>query len=65
MTTTETSGLSALAKAHVLTEALPWLQRFAGKVVVVKYGGNAMVDDTLKAASRRTWCSCGPAASTP
>ena len=50
MTTTETSGLSALAKAHVLTEALPWLQRFAGKVVVVKYGGNAMVDDTLKAA---------------
>ena len=50
MTATETAGLSALAKAHVLTEALPWLQRFAGKVIVVKYGGNAMVDDTLKAA---------------
>jgi acetylglutamate kinase len=50
MTTTEIAGLSALAKAHVLTEALPWLQRFAGKVIVVKYGGNAMVDDTLKAA---------------
>lgn len=47
---TEITGLSALAKAHVLTEALPWLQRFAGKVIVVKYGGNAMVDDTLKAA---------------
>ncbi|MBE7161913.1 MAG: acetylglutamate kinase [Williamsia herbipolensis] len=47
---TETTALSALAKAHVLTEALPWLQRFAGKVIVVKYGGNAMVDDTLKAA---------------
>ncbi|WP_328858129.1 acetylglutamate kinase [Williamsia herbipolensis] len=42
--------LSPLAKAHVLTEALPWLQRFAGKVIVVKYGGNAMVDDDLKAA---------------
>jgi acetylglutamate kinase len=38
------------AKAAVLAEALPWLQRFHGKVVVVKYGGNAMIDDTLKAA---------------
>lgn len=38
------------AKAQVLVEALPWLQRFAGEVVVVKYGGNAMVDDTLKRA---------------
>ncbi|MBT0565163.1 acetylglutamate kinase [Williamsia sp. CHRR-6] len=43
-------GLSALDKAHVLTEALPWLQRFAGKIIVVKYGGNAMIDDDLKAA---------------
>ncbi|WP_418277154.1 acetylglutamate kinase [Isoptericola jiangsuensis] len=37
-------------KAEVLIEALPWLQEFAGAVVVVKYGGNAMVDDELKAA---------------
>ncbi|MBD5788043.1 acetylglutamate kinase [Cellulosimicrobium terreum] len=37
-------------KAEVLVEALPWLQEFAGALVVVKYGGNAMVDDTLKAA---------------
>ncbi|MGQ0576569.1 MAG: acetylglutamate kinase [Pseudonocardia sp.] len=37
-------------KAAVLAEALPWLQRFHGQVVVVKYGGNAMVDDELKAA---------------
>ena len=34
--------------AHVLTEALPYIQRFAGKTVVIKYGGNAMVDETLK-----------------
>jgi acetylglutamate kinase len=34
----------------VLAEALPWLQRFHGQVVVVKYGGNAMVDDELKRA---------------
>ncbi|MHB8472926.1 MAG: acetylglutamate kinase [Gammaproteobacteria bacterium] len=34
--------------AHVLTEALPYIQRFAGKTVVIKYGGNAMVDEALK-----------------
>ncbi len=40
----------AQEKAAVLVEALPWLQRFHGATVVVKYGGNAMTDDTLKAA---------------
>jgi acetylglutamate kinase len=34
--------------AEVLTEALPYIQRFAGKVLVIKYGGNAMVDAALK-----------------
>ena len=43
-------SLSALDKAHVLADALPWLQKFRDKVVVVKYGGNAMIDDELKAA---------------
>ncbi len=42
--------LSSEARAHVLAEALPWLQHFRDKIVVVKYGGNAMVDDALKAA---------------
>ncbi len=37
-------------KAAVLAEALPWLKQLHGKIVVVKYGGNAMTDDTLKAA---------------
>jgi len=37
-------------KAEVLIEALPWLQRFAGALVVVKYGGNAMIDEDLKRA---------------
>ncbi|MQA13185.1 MAG: acetylglutamate kinase [Pseudonocardiaceae bacterium] len=41
---------TAAAKAAVLTEALPWLQRFHGATVVVKYGGNAMLDDELKQA---------------
>ena len=36
--------------AGVLAEALPWLDRFRDKVVVVKYGGNAMTDDALKRA---------------
>jgi acetylglutamate kinase len=53
--TTEDLGLSqkhqrALAKAAVLTEALPWLEQFHGKTVVIKYGGNAMVDEGLKRA---------------
>lgn len=37
-------------KAAVLSEALPWLKSLHGKIVVIKYGGNAMTDDTLKAA---------------
>jgi acetylglutamate kinase len=40
----------AAAKAGVLAEALPWLQRFQDAVVVVKYGGNAMIDDGLRRA---------------
>jgi acetylglutamate kinase len=39
--------------ANVLTEALPYIQRFAGKTIVVKFGGNAMVDDELKAQFAR------------
>ena len=40
----------AQAKATTLVEALPWLERFRGALVVVKYGGNAMIDDSLKEA---------------
>jgi acetylglutamate kinase len=41
---------TAQRKAATLIEALPWLVRFAGSTVVVKYGGNAMVDDELRRA---------------
>jgi acetylglutamate kinase len=41
------------SKASVLTEALPYLQKFAGKTIVVKYGGNAMVEEDLKASFAR------------
>ncbi|ORX08129.1 acetylglutamate kinase [Mycolicibacillus trivialis] len=37
-------------KARVLAEALPWLKQLHGRIIVVKYGGNAMTDDTLKHA---------------
>ena len=51
MTTSDASeAREAAEKAAVLIEALPWLQRFHGSTVVVKYGGNAMVDDQLKRA---------------
>ena len=38
----------AIITAKVLSEALPYIQRFAGKTVVIKYGGNAMTEDELK-----------------
>ncbi len=40
--------LSALEKANVLVEALPYIKKFYGKTVVIKYGGNAMIDEDLK-----------------
>jgi len=42
------SSLTPGHKAKVLSEALPYIRRFHGKTIVVKYGGNAMTDDALK-----------------
>jgi acetylglutamate kinase len=39
---------SGVERAQILTEALPYIQRFQGKTIVIKYGGNAMVDEDLK-----------------
>ena len=44
---------SAMNVARVLAEALPYIQRFTGKTVVIKYGGNAMVDEALKSGFAR------------
>ncbi|GHG43135.1 acetylglutamate kinase [Flavimobilis marinus] len=44
------TDLSPGHKAEVLIEALPWLRELSGALVVVKYGGNAMIDDDLKRA---------------
>jgi acetylglutamate kinase len=46
----ETRPLSLVEKASILTETLPWLETYAGKIVVIKYGGNAMIDEDLKRA---------------
>jgi acetylglutamate kinase len=47
---TNTDSLPTQVKAQILAEALPWLKQLHGKIVVVKYGGNAMTDDTLRQA---------------
>lgn len=47
------STITAADHARILTEALPYIQRFQGKTVVIKYGGNAMVDDGLKQSFAR------------
>ena len=44
---------SAADRARILTEALPYIKRFRGKTVVIKYGGNAMVADDLKQSFAR------------
>jgi acetylglutamate kinase len=44
---------SAADRAQILTEALPYIQRFQGKTIVIKYGGNAMVDEALKQSFAR------------
>jgi acetylglutamate kinase len=46
----EQDAALARIKAETLIESLPWLQAFHGKVVVIKFGGNAMIDDDLQLA---------------
>ena len=48
--TINADALPTQVKAEVLAEALPWLKQLHGKIVVIKYGGNAMTDETLRAA---------------
>ena len=44
----ETHNISNAVRAEILTQALPYIKRYSGKTVVVKYGGNAMVSEELK-----------------
>jgi len=47
------TGTTAADRAKILAEALPYIQRFHGKTIVIKYGGNAMIDDKLKKSFAR------------
>ena len=49
-TTVDTALIAPQLKAEILSEALPYIRRFHGKTIVIKYGGNAMVDQNLKEA---------------
>ena len=40
--------ISNAQRAHILVEALPYIKKYNGKIVVIKYGGNAMINDDLK-----------------
>ncbi|HHW01165.1 MAG TPA: acetylglutamate kinase [Clostridiaceae bacterium] len=44
----EVNDLDALKKAEILIEALPYIQKLDGKTIVIKYGGNAMINEELK-----------------
>lgn len=45
--------ISNMERAEVLIKALPYIQKYNNKIIVVKYGGNAMIDDELKSAVMR------------
>jgi len=47
---TDTNSISPKLKAEILSEALPYIRRFHGKTIVIKYGGNAMTDVKLQEA---------------
>jgi acetylglutamate kinase len=42
------ADISPLLKAEILAEALPYIRQYHGKTIVIKYGGNAMVEERLK-----------------
>ena len=50
---TSISDISPLLKAEILAEALPYIRSYHGKTIVIKYGGNAMVEDRLKESFAR------------
>ena len=49
----QNNGMHRVLVAEILIEALPYIRRFAGMTIVIKYGGNAMVDEALKAGFAR------------
>ena len=57
MTTAHTTDVSHIApreKAEILSQALPYIRKFHGKTIVIKYGGNAMTDPALQQEDRKS-----------
>ena len=50
------SQISSRDKAEILAQALPYIRKFHGKTMVIKYGGNAMTDPALRPTLPKTWC---------
>ena len=53
---TDTSKIAPRDKAEILAQALPYIRKFHGKTMVIKYGGNAMTDPELQADFAKTSC---------
>ena len=53
-------NLSNAQRAEVLTQALPYIQKYYGKTVVIKYGGNAMINEELKQQVMEDICAFIP-----
>ncbi len=53
MNTLNSQFVPAQLKAEILSEALPFIQKFHGKTIVIKYGGNAMTEERLQRAFAR------------
>ena len=61
----ESHPISAADKARILAEALPYIRRFSGSVIVIKYGGNAMTEPASPAMSFcSNWWASIPSSST-
>ena len=55
LTDPDLSHIGPRDKAEILAQALPYIRRFHGKTMVIKYGGNAMTDPALQADLPKTW----------
>ena len=54
---TDLSHIAPREKAEILAQALPYIRKFHGKTIVIKYGGNAMTDPkSCSKTSPKTWC---------
>jgi acetylglutamate kinase len=56
--TTDLTNVAPQIKAEILAEALPYIRKFHGKTIVVKYGGNAMTEEKASSTASPATSSC-------